>query len=204
MFDSGIKASDLIDEVKNEADIALPIPDKSYITILNTLEQLLYTEVIKEQGEIKLEGINGNIIGIDELNTPKVLPSDENTVRFEDIYAVYADSIQLIESTVASGVLFPNTYYKTGNNIGINLNKEPDTVKIIYLVKPKLKTPDNYTASNVMLPIEFIELAKAKLRGEAYKLVNEGELAAVWLNDYNVLLETFKAWVAEKQSAFGM
>ena len=55
-----------------------------------------------------------------------------------------------------------------------------------------------------MLPVEFIDLVKAKLRGEAYKLANEDNHAAKWLNDYNTLLETFKAWIADKSANFGM
>ena len=62
----------------------------------------------------------------------------------------------------------------------------------------------NVNDVNVMLPIEFIDLVKAKLRGEAYKLANEDSIAAKWLNDYNTLLETFKAWIADKSSNFGM
>ena len=58
--------------------------------------------------------------------------------------------------------------------------------------------------SNVMVPLEFIDLVKAKLRGEAYKLANEDDIAAKWLNDYNILLETFKAWISEKSSNFGL
>ena len=200
MFDSGMKASVLIEQIKNEADIAIPIADSSYVSWLNALEQLLYTEFIQEQGKIELDGVNGSVIGIDTLN----VPDGENAVRFEDIHAVYADQTQLIESTVASGAIFPDTYYKIGNDIGLNLKKEPKKVKIIYFVKPELKTTDNIAALNVMIPVEFIDLAKAKLRGEAYKVANEMELAAMWINDYNVLLETFKAWLSGKQPEFGM
>lgn len=200
MFDSGIKASVLIEQIENEADIAIPIAKESYVSWLNALEQLLYTELIQEQGKIELDGVNGSVIGIDTLN----VPNGENAVRFEDIHAVYADQTQLIESTVASGVIFPDTYYKIGNDIGVNLKKEPEKVKIIYFVKPKLKTTANISTLNVMIPVEFIDLAKAKLRGEAYKVANEGELAAMWINDYNVLLETFKAWLSGKQPEFGM
>lgn len=200
MFDSGIKASALIEQIENEADIAIPIAKESYVSWLNALEQLLYTELIQEQGKIELDGVNGSVIGIDTLN----VPNGENAVRFEDIHAIYADQTQLIESTVASGVIFPDTYYKIGNDIGVNLKKEPEKVKIVYFVKPELKTTNNISTKNVMIPVEFIDLAKAKLRGEAYKVANEGELAAMWINDYNVLLETFKAWLSGKQPEFGM
>ena len=131
MFNSGMKASVLIEQIKNEADIAIPIADSSYVSWLNALEQLLYTEFIQEQGKIELDGVNGSVIGIDTLN----VPDGENAVRFEDIHAVYADQTQLIESTVASGAIFPDTYYKIGNDIGLNLKKEPEKVKIIYFVK---------------------------------------------------------------------
>lgn len=200
MFDSGIKVSDLIRQIRDEADISISIPDESFVLWLNALEQLLYTELIKEQGKIELDGASGSVINISALN----VPNGENAVRFEDIHTIYADETQLIESTAASGAIFPNTYYKNGNDIGLNLKNEPNKLKIIYFVKPELKTAGNVSTKNVMVPIEFIDLVKAKLRGEAYKLANEGELSAMWLNDYNILLETFKAWIAEKSPNFGM
>lgn len=200
MFDSGICASDLISQLKGEVDIAYPISDESYILWLNALEQLLYTELIGEQGEIETDGTAGSEIDVSALS----VPSGEASVRFEDIFAVYADKTQLIKSTLASGNLFHNTYYKTKNNIGLNLKKQPKKLRIIYIVRPELKTVNNYRTLNVMLPIEFIELSKAKLRGEAYKLANEDSLSAKWINDYNVLLETFKLWLQNKQASFGL
>ncbi len=200
MFDSGIKASALINQIKDEADIAVPVSDESYVLWLNSLEQLLYTELIREQGKIEISDTEASVLNIEAIN----VPSGENAVRFEDIYTIYADKTQLIFSTAASGVIFPDTYYKIGNNIGLNLKKAPEKIVIIYYVKPVLKTVSDISAKNVMLPIEFIDLAKAKLRGEAYKLVNEDALSAKWLNDYNILLETFKTWLSEKQSKFGM
>lgn len=200
MFDSGIKAADLIEEIKDEADIAVPVPDANYITWLNALEQLLYTELIQEQGKIEADNVSDSVIQINTLT----VPSGENAVRFEDIHAVYADDTQLIKSTAASGVIFKDTYYKSGNDIGINLRKTPSKITIIYYVKPELKTKTNINAKDVMLPLEFIELAKSKLRGEAYKLANEDGIAAKWINDYNVLLETFKTWLSGKQPEFGL
>lgn len=200
MFDSGITASALIEQIKDEADIAIPIPDATYVLWLNALEQLLYTELIQEQGKIELDGVSSGVISIDTLN----VPNGENAVRFEDIHTVYADQTQLIKSTVASGAIFPDTYYKIQNNIGLNLRKQAEKLKIIYFVRPALKTEDSISTECVMLPVEFIDLAKSKLRGEAYKVANEDSIAAKWINDYNVLLETFKAWLSGKQSEFGM
>ena len=200
MFDSGMKASALIEQIEDEADIAVPIAKENYILWLNALEQLLYTELIREQGQIEIDSIDGHVISIGDLD----VPDGENAMRFEDIHTIYADKTQLIKSTVASGVIFYNSYYKIGNDIGVNLKKEPEKIKMIYFVKPELKTASNISEKNVMLPIEFIDLVKAKLRGEAYKVANEGELAAMWINDYNILLETFKAWLSGKQPEFGM
>lgn len=199
MFDSNIKVKDMIELIKDEADIAISIPDGSYILWLNALEQLLYSEIIKEQGAITLDSVSKSV-SMDELD----VPDGEDAVRFEDIHAVYADETQLIKSTAASGTIFADTYYKLQNKLCFNLKLHSAKLKIVYIVRPALKTSDNIKSAHVMLPVEFIDLAKAKLRGEAYKLANEDSLAAKWLNDYNVLLETFKVWLSEKSPKFGM
>ena len=229
MFDSEIKVKDVVDELKNtEVDIALDIPNKTYVEWLNSLQQLLYSEVIKEQRSYtqsyEMSLPDGGIVmpfglrSSDEMfetyiQSASIRPkTGESEVRFEDIHTVYADDIQLIKSTIASGMVFPNTFFKQYNEdtnkdeLHVRLAKEPSEITVIYFVRPALievngEVIDN---SNVMLPIEFIDLAKAKLRGEAYKLANEDGIAAKWLNDYNVLLENFKAWITTKSANFGM
>ena len=124
MFDSGMKASALIEQIEDEADIAVPIAKENYILWLNALEQLLYTELIREQGQIEIDSIDGHVISIGDLD----VPDGENAMRFEDIHTIYADKTQLIKSTVASGVIFYNSYYKIGNDIGVNLKKEPEKI----------------------------------------------------------------------------
>lgn len=202
MFDSGVTVKALIDGIKAETDIAYPIPDESYVFWLSALEQLLYREVIKEQKEAEF---SPDEEPIEALNKNK--SGDEGAIRFEDIHAVYVkesdtQTRQLIKSTVTSGEIFPDTFYKNGNQMGLNISGEYENLRVIYFVKPKIKKAlvDGY----VMLPFEFLELARAKLRGEAYKIANEDDLAAKWLNEYNVLLETFRAWVEEKNAKFGM
>lgn len=205
MFDSGISVKNLIEELKNtEVDIALEIPNATYVTWLNSLQQLLYTEIIKEQRSVAINATE--YLNPMEISAIKV-SQNENAPRFEDIHAIYADGTQLIKSTVTSGVIFPDTFYKNNNNIGYHTRKLPIEFVVIYIVKPALVTvteDDEINDTNVMVPVEFIDLVKAKLRGEAYKLSNEDSIAAKWLNDYNILLETFRAWIVEKSSNFGM
>ena len=202
MFDSGISVKSLIEELNEEVDIALDIPDTAYAGWLNSLQQLLYTEIIKEQKKAVVELPESGVIS---LSSP--FETDENRTRFEDIHAIYANGIQLKKTTLTSGEIFPNTFYKTNNDVGINATPTPAEIEIIYFVKPALvtcNTHKNVNDASVMVPIEFIDLVKAKLRGEAYKLANEDGIAAKWMNDYNTLLETFRAWIAEKSSNFGM
>lgn len=194
---------DFIEELKNEVDIAIEIPDCIYLSWLNSLHQLLYTEIIKEQKKVVLTSSLQSPVDISKIDIDKEL---EEVPRFEDIYAVYTDDgTQLMKSTVASGVIFSNTFYKDDNKLGYNTSSTPKSLTIIYIVRPKILNI-TYELNDlcVYLPDEFIDLAKAKLRGEAYKLANEDELAAKWLNDYNVLLENFKAWIAEKSPDFGL
>lgn len=222
MFDSGISVKELIEELNTEVDIALDIPNATYVQWLNSLQQLLYTEVIKEQKKATLTYLEDGLMQPYGLGNFKVdyftrSPIDlsmtlggdyECQPRFEDIHAVYADGVQLIKSTLTSGVIFPDTFFKNINNtMGFNTETLPSELTIVYIVKPALVTVtevDEINDANVMVPVEFIDLVKAKLRGEAYKLANEDNLAAKWLNDYNILLETFKAWISEKSSNFGL
>lgn len=196
MFNSGKSVSELITELRDEVDIALEIPTSTYLVWLNGVEQLSYSEIIKEQREVIVENPTTPISFV-SLNVTE----DEAPIRFEDIHAVYADDVQLMKTTLSSGQIFPDTFYKQNDDLGLNLPYMTKELKIIYFVRPKIKTSED---GNVMMPIEFIDLVKAKMRGEAYKLVNEDSLAGKWLNDYNVLLETFKVWCNNKASQFGV
>ena len=196
MFDSKILASELIDRVRDEADIALPIPDASYISWINETEQMLYTELIREQNVIVIANLKSATVALATLAVPSV----ENAVRFEDVHAVYADGVQLIRTDPQGGAIFKNSYYKLGNELTLNAGLPCAELKLIYFVKPALKTAQNIDQKHIMLPCEFVPLIAAKLRGEAYKLANEDALAAKWLNDYNALLSHFGTWLASKSA----
>ena len=100
MFDSGISVKNLIEELKNtEVDIALAIPNATYVEWLNTLQQLVYTEVRKEQKSCDITDLStDNTVKMDDIP----ISQGENTPRYEDIHAEYADDTQLFNSTLKS------------------------------------------------------------------------------------------------------
>lgn len=196
MFNSGKSVSELITELKEEVDVAVEIPTSTYLLWLSIIEQLCYSEFIKEQRELTISNPTLTI-NIKELT----VSDEEEPIRFEDIYAVYADDVQLMKTTLANGRVFSDTFYKHNDDLGLNIPYQTRELKVIYIARPKVKTTEE---GNVMMPIEFIDMVKAKMRGEAYKLVNEEELASKWLNDYNSMLENFKAWCDNRASRFGM
>jgi hypothetical protein len=203
MFDSGVTAQSLISGMKNEIDIAPDIPNSEYVMWLNSLQQLLYSEFIREQRRINIDSPPPGVIALSE---PALDPAPgESRPRFEDIYLVYADGRELIKTSLSGGALFPGAYYKVGSDLGYNV-EGVGCIEIIYFVRPVLisVTDDVIGAGSVMLPYEFLDLVKARLRGEAYKLANEDDTAAKWLNDYNVLLENFKNWLLVRTPKLGL
>ena len=208
MFDSGISAKDLIAQLKSEVDAAEEIPNATYITFLNALEQMLYADFIKEQNTIKVSlspAVNVFPATVDLSGLE--IPDTEDNVTFEDIYAVYVNhNLQLIKTSPANGIIFPNSYYKTGVNLSYSSKNPVREIRIVYIVKPAVKTVDENDViqdGNVMIPLEFIELVKSKLRYEAYMLVNEYTAAANWVNVFNSLLTTFSEWLANREPQFG-
>lgn len=156
----------------------------------------------KEQNDLIITEPQEGIIQLASLD----VSDNEAPIRFEDIYVVYADTTQLIKTSITSGCVFPDCFYKKGENLAIKMQKTPNFIKLIYHIKPKLikvNENDEIQDGNVMIPIEFIELVKSKLRGEAYSLENEYGPASNWLNNYNILLENFKQWLSDKAQQFG-
>jgi len=197
MFDSGMTVSDLIVAVNNEIDVAITVDNSSYVRWINVAEQMLYGEIIKERKAVILAEPTSPIA------LTEIVPSaGELQMIFEDIATVYADGVELKKSTLGDNI-FPDTYCKADNKLSVN-RADILELKVIYSVRPALKTVGNIATDKIMLPYEFLELMTSKLRGEAYKLANENTIAANWLNDYNVLVENFKIWVENKAARFGV
>lgn len=202
MFDSQISAKDLISDLKDEIDIALEIPDNTYVTYLNELEQMLYSNYVREQNELIINSPVANPVVL----SSQEIPENEDKINFEDIFSVYINNnFQLIKVKPANGIIFPNTYWKSGVDLKYNCINPIRKMRIIYYVKPKRKEIDENgeITGNIMVPLEFIDLVKAKLRSDIYLLVNEDAPAANWNAIYNALLVQFNDWVAAKEAQFG-
>lgn len=189
MFDSKVKASEFVARLKNEVDAAPDIDNDTYLGLIDDVEQTMYSEIIKEIHTCKPTVTESTHIK---------MPYDAeegDLIRFEDVREVYAGDIQLIKTT-ATGWKFPDSYYKLGDDLYLNLKDKSKSseITIYYYIRPKLKRGTT-GEDTIKLPPERIPLIGAKVRGEALKLVNEDATAAKWLSDYNVMIEQFREFM---------
>lgn len=202
MYKSGITAAELIESLKEEADISIAVPNSAWVRAINAVEQFLYTEVLKEHIAVRVDydDVADDTIVIGEIP----VPSGAAVPEFDDIIRVFADENE-VERTGAVGFYeFPEKQmYCSGydGTIRLNLSEYPAEIVLIVRLRPSLKGENS--ADEVALPPEFIDLAASRMRGEIYKIANEDGLAAKWLADYNSLLESFKIWAEKRNMRFG-
>jgi hypothetical protein len=202
MFDSGISVKSFIDDIKAEADIAPDITDTKYISWINALEQVLYSDIIREQRKVDIEVLNSEGEYIDKVEIKK--DENEADVRFEDIISVFKGDTQLIKTSLLSGGIFNDCWFNNGGVLWVNttLTSEDKKITVFYHVRPAEKSSANEEVIN--LPAEFMDLMYSYVRAEAYKYANEDALSAKWQAEYNARLEIFKAWVDARRPSFGM
>lgn len=202
MFDSGISVKSFIQDIKSEADIAPDITDAKYISWINALEQVLYSDIIREQRKVDIEVLNSEGEYINKV--PIETDENEADVRFEDIISVFKGDTQLIKTSLLSGGIFNDCWFNNGGVLWVNttFKNEDDTITVFYHVRPAEKSSANEEVIN--LPAEFMDLMYSYVRAEAYKYANEDALSAKWQAEYNARLEIFKAWVDARRPSFGM
>ena len=198
MFDSGVTAKAFIDEIKREVDAAPDIEDATYYRFIDECEQLLYSEIIRETVIFSPVGESApGFMSFEYIKTPG------DRVRYEDIYAVYAGDVQLIRATPAGARIFPDCYTRIGETLWIKSENKGE-IDIYFYVRPMLKTGLGGENDTIKLPVEWLPIIGAKVRGEACKLVNEDYAAAKWLADYNALIEQFRQYIALRTEQLGV
>ena len=205
MFHATILASELLQITREGADISFPVSDSEMLMWLNSVEQKLYSEIIQEEREKTLTGIEADaVIPYTSLGSA----SDESVPEERDILIVTADHEELEHVSAGGGVIWhagqTPVWYGTTSGIKIDLEDNPDEVKIAYTVRPVLYTMENKSTEYVHMVPEFVPMLVSKLKGELYRLANEDGQAAKWFADYNQELETFKVWAERHCRHYGV
>lgn len=202
MYNSGMTAAHLFSILREDVDIALSVGDGLCVLWLNAVQQMLYSEIVREQRVTVLEG-EGDAVRYSSL----AHSDEEDFPSARDIVGVFADGAEAQRVSGGIGRILHGerpAWYDGGAAICLMLPDKPETVEIAHVVRPALITEETADEAEVMVPPEFIPMVLARLRGEMYKVANEDGLAAKWLADYNTELETFKVWAASHGKHYGM
>lgn len=200
MYHSGVTVGELIVEMQEEVDIAGVVPASAYYRWISSLEALLYSDVLLFDRQASLAAVDGFL----DLSLLTV-GEGERAVLFDDVRKVYLDGEELTRSGRVGAYQFDeekSIYYPDENGIRVSVYGEggDETYDIIWRVIPAPKTGDG---DEVMLPVEWLDMVMARLRGEAYKVANDDEQAAKWLGDYNTQLTSFREWAAVRGQRYG-
>lgn len=191
MYDCGITAKAFIETVQGEADISAIIPEASWLRWINTVEQFLYAEILAEYVRVEIP------------YAEKIpLASIGEGVTYDDIISVYGDDVELDRAGVIAGTAVERPMYWTDyeGNVILRPVDVPSKVFVVYRLRPAIKKTG---AETIRIPVEWLDLLAARMRGEAYKVANEDGLAGKWMNDYNMQLESFKIWAAKRNERYG-
>lgn len=201
MYDSNVSVKDVSKMLESEVDIRGTLDDGAIARWISSLEQLLYTDVIKDYRTGTV-----NLLSGDRFDLDYITPDDNSRdVVFDDIVKVYDETDELVRCSPIAAHQFSEEkaiYWHEGNICYAKLLRDGVTqLRVIYRAHPSIKEGD--TDDTVKVPYEWLDMVLSKVRGEAYKIAGDDAQAAKWLNDYNAQLESFKVWIAERQKWFG-
>lgn len=199
MFYSSVSANILARDIESELNIAPHFPASTFAGIINSVEQLLYSEIIRETKGVDCEKMCSR--GVIDLSKIPV-GEDEDNVKCTDVTriklsteGIYTDLIRLdADEAEINGYKY---YYTLHSPDKISVPKDYIDFTVFYVVRPKPKTVygDSLISDRIYLPDEFIPLLSARIRGELCKLIGDDNQAAKWLNDYNTYLDDFTLFI---------
>lgn len=198
MFKSGITVKELIDQVQNEVDIAIDIDIATMLQSYNGLMVGLYRDIIKEE--------YFKFYTPTEATRYKVVDWETEQYDSESVYRVYTEDLFEAEKVNPTYAMitdricwFPLSKKKIAlvnfpeGQCGIIYHATPEIVKY----DAKNDTYINADSDGVPVPIDFIDMVKAKIRGDMYNISNDDDLASKWYSFYNARIEDFKAWAVQ-------
>ena len=205
MFDSGYPVEKLVLEVESETNLAFPVTRESYVSWYNLCEQGLYSDVIKEEktecADYKAGLCLSDIPASDGYYD--FMRSDDVQNIFLDVGGKKHEMEHVSLENYLRGIGADYAYAKEGNRF---IFRKPDGTadgKLYFLriIRPVPKRVIGETISGtVMLPEEYLELMRCRLRGEKYRLMNEDVMCAKWINEYNYHLQMFTAFIEARRA----
>lgn len=198
MFKSGMTAGKLFQILRDDVDISLSIDDDLLLLWLNALQQMLYSEIVREQRMTEITG-EGDVLVYSHLSRAE----DEAMPEARDITAVFADGVEAQRVSGGIGRILHGerpAWYDRDGAICMMLPVPAREVQVAHVVRPAMADE----GSEVCVPPEFLPMVLSRMRGEIYRVANEDGLASKWLADFNMELETFKVWCASHREKYGM
>lgn len=199
MYDSGVTMEALAAMLQSEVDIADDISEESIYRWVSSLEQLLYSDVIRcyRAATVTLSEHSFLLSDI-------AVRDGERAVTFDDVAKIYVGTTELARCSVIGAYQFESDkplYYEDGDRVYIRyFSDAPYEATVIYTVRP---STEKTASSTVCLPYEWLDMVLAKVKGEAYKVAGDDAQAAKWLGDFNAQNESFRLWASERQKRFG-
>ena len=201
MFSSKLSLNTLVNQIQNELAISPKVPLETVISIINNVEQLIYSEIIKEERKSELMPDNHGLCRLTDIE----VGSGEDTPRVSDITQIFSsDRREFIKQTESQSFIMNKRpsyvahaphelyIYDTDNTNG------PITVFYIARPAPKVLEGASIFPDVIYLPDEFTSLIASRIRGELLKIVGDDTQATKWLNDYNTYLDDFSNFISKR------
>lgn len=200
MYDSKVSVAEVVRMLESEVDIQSAIDYNSCARWITSLEQLIYTDIVKDYRSTEVL-LQGDVLCIDQI----FVEEGYNKPTFDEIVKVYDEIDELVRCGPIAAHQFSEDkpiYWNEGETVHAKILRDGvDHLLVIFKARPEIKMDES--ADTVKVPYEWLEMVLSKVRGEAYKIAGDDAQAAKWLNDYNTQLESFKAWCNERQKWFG-
>lgn len=205
MFDSGYPVEKIVSEVENETNLAFPVTRENYVSWYNLCEQGLYSDIIKEE---KTEETGY----LQELYIDDIPVCDVYTdiMRSDDVQGVFLETngkkreLEHVSlKNYLRGIGSAYAYATEGKRFIFRRADGGTDGKLIFLrrVRPVPKRLIGETiCGTVMLPEEYLELVRCRLRSEKYRLMDEDVMCAKWINEYNYHLQMFTEFIEARRA----
>ena len=194
VYTSRVLIKDFLDELIADMGLYQQRDRAFYRERMNEALSFLYKAVIRwrEEGE--------GVPQSGRLSCAAITSSVGTAMQGPDVLAVFRGSRQLrylppADLPAAAGM---EGFYTVTNDMILLSDGKNDRLRVIYLVRP-LRYHEESESTVIPLPDEFIPMLAARVRGEAYRLAGEDELAAKWLAVYNAGLADFYDYLAVRQ-----